>query len=119
MPDSVALLALGLQPLAALARWTTVAIELSALTDALRGHEGISPEQVARLRLWSHRWQRLHPRLREWYASSAHTDERIGAALYHILSGRRARIGVVIAAKHAYLDTTSREPHLDLVPHIV
>ena len=119
MPDSVALLALELQSLAALARWATVAIELSALADALRGHEGISPEQVNRLRLWSHRWQRLHPRLREWYASSVHADERIGAALFHILSGRRARIGVVIAAKHAYLDTTGRDPHLDLVPHIV
>ena len=119
MPDSVALLALELQPLAVLAQWPTVAIELSALADALRGNEGISPEQVNRLRSWSHRWQRLHPRLREWYATYAHTDERIGAALYHILSGRRARIGVVIAAKHAYLDTTGREPHLDLVPYIV
>jgi hypothetical protein len=119
VPDSVALLALELQPLAALARWDTVAVELSALADALRGNEGISPEQVVRLRLWSLRWQRLHPRLREWYASSAHTDERIGAALFHILSGRRARIGVVIAAKHAYIETTGRESHLDLVPHIV
>jgi hypothetical protein len=119
VPDSVALLALGLQPLAALARWTTVAIELSALADALRGNEGISPEQVARLRLWSLRWQRLHPRLREWYASSAHIDERIGAALFHILSGRRARIGVIVAAKHAYHETTGRDPHIDLVPHIV
>ena len=119
MPDSVALLALGLQPLAALARWPAVAIELSALADALRGHEGISPEQVNRLRSWSLCWQRLHPRLREWYASSAHTDERIGAALYHILSGRRARIGVIVAAKHAHIDTTGRESHIDLVPHIV
>jgi len=119
VPDSVALLALELQPLAALARWTTVTIELSALADALRGHEGIDAAQVVRLRLWSHRWQRLHPRLREWYASSAHADERIGAALFHILDGRRARIGAAIAAKHAYLDTTGRDPHLDLVPHIV
>ncbi len=119
MPNSVALLALELQPLAALARWATVAIALSALADALRGNDGISPEQVVRLRLWSLRWQRLHPRLREWYASSAHTDERIGAALFHILSGRRARIGVVVAAKHAHHETTGRESHLDLVPHIV
>ena len=119
MPDSVALLALELQALAPLSAWPAVAIELSALADALRGHEGIDAAQVVRLRLWSNRWQRLHPRLREWYASSAHTDERIGAALYHILSGRRARIGVIVAAKHAYLDTTGRDPHLDLVPHIV
>ena len=119
MPDSIALLALELQPLAALAQWPAVAIELSALADALRGNEGIDAAQVFRLRLWSARWQRLHPRLREWYASSAHTDERIGAALYHILSGRRSRIGVVVAAKHAYRETTGRESHLDLVPHIV
>ena len=119
MPDSVALLALELQALAPLSAWPTVAIELSALTDALRGNEGISPEQVVRLRLWSARWQRLHPRLREWYASSAHVDERIGAALFRILSGRRARIGVVVAAKHAYRETTGRESHLDLVPYIV
>ncbi len=119
MPDSVALLALELQPLAALAQWPTVAIELSALAEALRGNEGIDAAQVVRLRLWSHRWQRLHPRLREWYASSAHTDERIGAALFHILSGRRARIGVVIATKHAYRETTGRESYLDLVPYIV
>ena len=119
MPDSIALLALELQPLAALAQWPTVATELSALADALRGNEGISPEQVARLRLWSHRWQRLHPRLREWYASSAHADERTGAALYHILSGRRAHIGVIVAAKHAYHETTGRKSYLDLVPYIV
>ena len=118
MPDFVALLALELQPLAALAQWPSVAIELSALADALRGNEGISPEQVVRLRLWSARWQRLHPRLREWYASSAHTDERIGAAPYHILSGRRARIGVVVAAKHAYRETTGRSPGLDLIPFV-
>jgi hypothetical protein len=118
VPDSIALLALELQPLAALAQWPTVAVELSALADAFRGGTGATETQIRRLRAWSRRWSALHPSLSTWYATHAHTDSRVGAALFHILDAKRPRIGVRYAATYAYRDTTGRSPGIELIPFI-
>jgi hypothetical protein len=113
-----AMLHLELAPLATLSAWPTVAIELAALADALRGSDGATEAQIHRLRAWSRRWSTLHPSLRTWYATHAHTDSRVGAALYHLLDARRPRIGVRYAVTYAYRETTGRSPGLDLIPFV-
>ena len=119
MPSTLpAMLHLELAPLAALSAWPTLAVELAALTTALRGGEGTTEAQIQRLQAWSRRWSSLHPSLRAWYATHAHTDERIGAALYHVLSAKIPRIGVRYAATYAYRDTTGHSPGLDLIPFV-
>ena len=119
MPSIVpAMLYLELAPLAALSEWPTLAVELAALADALRGGEGTTEAQIQHLRAWSRRWRSIHPSLATWYSQHAHTDERIGAALYHVLSAKIPRIGVRYAASYAYRDTTGRSPSLDLIPFV-
>lgn len=119
MPSTLpAMLHLELAPLAALAQWPTVAVELAALADAFRGGDGATEAQIHRLRAWSRRWSSLHPGLRTWYATHAHTDSRVGAALYHLLNARRPRIGVRYAVAYAYRETTGRSPGLDLIPFV-
>ena len=113
-----AFLALELAPLSALARWPTVAARIDALVAAWQGHDTATSTDIAALRAWSRRWTALHPSLARWYATHAHTDERIAAALYHILDGRKAPANVVFAATYAYRDTVGREPAYLLVPHI-
>lgn len=115
-PAIPAMLHLELAALAALRQWPTVAIELAALTDALRGGEGAADAQIRRPRAWSRRWSSLHASLRTWYATHAHTDGRIGAALFHVLDAKRLRIGVVYAATYAHRDTTGRSPGIELIP---
>lgn len=119
MPSTLAaMLHLELAPLATLSAWPTVAIELAALADALRGGEAVTEAQIHRLQAWSRRWATLHPGLRAWYAMHAHTDSRIGAALFHVLDAKRPRIGVHYAASYAYRETTGRSSGLDLIPFV-
>jgi hypothetical protein len=113
-----AFLALELAPLSALAQWPTVSARIEALAHAWQGNDTATSHDVATLRAWSRRWTTLHPSLASWYASHAHADERIAAALYHILEGRKAPANVVFAATYAYRDTVGREPAYLLVPHI-
>ena len=64
MPSIVpAMLHLELAPLAPLSAWPTLAVEISALTTALRGGEGATEAQIQRLQAWSRRWQSIHPSL--------------------------------------------------------
>ena len=113
-----AMLHLELAALEPLSAWPTLAVELAALTTALRGGDGVTEAQIHRLQAWSRRWSRIHPSLATWYSQHAHTDERIGAALYHVLSAKIPRIGVRYAATYAYRDTTGRSPGLDLIPFV-
>lgn len=119
MPSTLAAMPhLELAALEPLSAWPTLAVELSALTTALRGGNGVTEAQIQRLQVWSRRWRSIHPSLRAWYATYAHTDERIGAALYHVLSAKIPRIGVRYAATYAYRDTTGRSPGLELIPFV-
>jgi hypothetical protein len=119
MPSALpAMLHLELAPLAPLSAWPTVAVELAALTTALRGGDGVTEAQIQRLQAWSRRWSRIRPSLRAWYATHAATDNRIGAALYHVLNAKRPRIGVAYAASYAYRDTTGHSPGIDLIPFV-
>jgi len=113
-----AMLLLELQPLRSLSEWPTVGAHLEAILAATRGGEGFTDREILRLRSWSARWSTLHPTLRNFYASHAHTDERVGAALFHVLDARRPNIATRTAIIAAWREYTGSPLWLELLPDL-
>ncbi len=87
----IAGLLLEIKPLAPLQAWEPVGSRLEALVSAVRGGEGISKRHVEDLRVWSNRWARLHPQVREFYLHHVPLmDERFDPAriaLWRVFKG--------------------------------
>ncbi len=107
---------LELQPLEDLRSWPTCAQRILALQAALQGSDSVSADEISTLRVWSLRWTRLHPSLRSFYASHAGCDERVGAALWHVLEAKRPSVAVWVAVRAAWMENQGVDPWLELIP---
>lgn len=113
-----AMLLLELQPLRELCQWPTVGAHLEAIRAATHDGEGLTHHEILRIRTWSARWSTLHPTLRNFYVSHSHTDERVGAALFHIIDARRPNIATRTAIISAWREYTGSSPWLELLPDL-
>jgi hypothetical protein len=88
-PLALAMLALEVGPLVRdLDDWHFVGALAETVLGAARGHDALGAADVAQLRRWAHRWRKLHPDLRRFYADHAQQHEAASVALWHVLEGR-------------------------------
>lgn len=67
--------------------WQFVGTLAEQIHGAAAGHDGITQREIATLRAWSRRWQRLPERLRAFYAAHVAQHESASVALWHTLRG--------------------------------
>ena len=104
-----------------LGEWQPVGSLAQTLIDAARGHDALTADEVAQLRRWAHRWGRLRPELRAFYAEHAQAHEAASVALWHILEGRthellQGTIGQVHQLHREHTGSTAAWPLFPRVP---
>lgn len=92
---SAALMSLAIEcsPLLDLRGWQPVSELLETYASAIRGGDGITRKEIAKMRQWSSRWVSLHQSLRDFYVAEivdpgATTRTTVNAALLHIMTGK-------------------------------
>ena len=87
-PLALAMLAMEVGPMVRdLHGWQFVGTLAEQIHGAAAGHDGITQREIATLRAWSRRWQRLPERLRAFYAAHVAQHESASVALWHTLRG--------------------------------
>ena len=78
---------LELAPLQGL-QWPILAQKIETLTNALRGIDGISQDQILQLRRWAACWQSLPMQVRDFYRSELPADP-VCAALWIVIEQQK------------------------------
>jgi hypothetical protein len=113
--DVAEMLVIELAPLAPLARWDALAMQVEHLCDGLRGVDAVTDAEIDRLRRWSSTWASLRPELREWYARSV-SSSPVAAALVALLDGKRPDSGLRGALARAWREDHGTDPWFSLCP---
>lgn len=85
-------LQLELSPLSGV-QWEFLAIQIEALTTALRGGEGVSEAQILRIRKIAANWRKLPREMQTFYKEASKEDPKIGSCLTVILDQERRLTG--------------------------
>lgn len=115
-PAALVMLASEIAPLSELRDWQPVQELVDLLLAALRGQDGISAEEVDRLRSWTYRWQAVPLTLRAWWSRRAPQDRSLSAALWSYLQGRAPTPQHRIAARIAWRDDHGWDPYQPMLP---
>lgn len=99
-----------------LGHWPPVGGVHEAVLGALRGHDGVSPQEANRLRRWARAWGALLPELREWLC--AHTnDPAVAVGLRYALDGGARPDGWAIGrARRLWESEHGSTPPFELFP---
>lgn len=98
--------------------WPPAGALIDDVLDTARGNGGLSTLQVNRLRVWSSRYTRIHPKVREWYTRHA-SEPAVGAALWSVLDHRPAPQGAAYGRLMAlWVEDYGTPPGFDLLPRM-
>lgn len=123
-------LALEVRPLRELSGWEPVGTLLESLHGSIAGHDGVTSNDIVRLRAMTRIWVSLHPRLRDFYSiatSSSPPDhygqqKAIDSALWYVLGGAhgRAKLSPTMYALlgGVWMDRYGSPPPMELAPRI-
>ena len=107
--------------------WQPVGALLEGLYGAIQGHDGLTGNDIVRLRAMTRIWVSLHPKLREFYSAATRNqltlpqEHALDRALWHVLGGHvRAKLdgrtyGIL---KSVWLDRYGSQPPMELAPKL-
>ena len=121
-------LALEVRPLREMDSWEPVGTLLEGLYGAIQGHDGITSNDIVRLRSMTRIWVSLHPQVREFYSAATKTPPRyapqeraVNRALWHVLGGHvRATLDPTTYAlvRGVWYDRHGSHPPMELAPKL-
>jgi len=114
------MLALEVEPLGPLKDWEPVGAPIQSLLGALQGHDGITQQEINRLRIWAKTWPLLSSDLQTFYVEHAPINQSASIALWHLLDRRPDRINGPTkgALQNLWLEDHGVAPWISLTPRI-
>jgi len=99
-----------------LGRWPPVAAGIERVADACAGRDGITVDDVARLRRWAARWAQVAPEVRAFYRAEDPSTRWYGPAVRRVLDGTPVSGVVVGESRRAYAQRYGREAEQQIIP---
>lgn len=116
--EAAEVMALGLE-LASIVQdlrtWDVIGGFGERMVSALQGRDGISLNEITRMRRWSARWKEISPEVRAFWRE--HADQPWAPpALRRMLEGTQVEGHVVGRARRAWADRYGSEPGHEIIP---